>query len=270
MSLGPAWTLPPETRSVEFLADLHLAEDTPATLAALAQHLRHTDADVLLLLGDIFEVWIGDDSLDELGSFESRACAHLASALAQRDTPLTLGLVVGNRDFLAGERLCAALGLRALADPTVLHAPWDEALLVAHGDAWCLDDHAYQDFRRQVRSPGWQQAFLDRPLAERRAIARGLREASEARKQAQGAEGVETWGDLDDAAVRAALDLAGARTLVHGHTHRPACHALGDGLTRWVLSDWHDAPDGRSLQRADVLRWRASGIERRAPLGAPA
>ncbi len=258
-----AWTLPAGLRSVEFIADLHLAEDTPASLAALAAHLQATDADAVLLLGDIFEVWIGDDSLALPDSFEARAIARLVAAQRARQQPLTLALLVGNRDFLFGADACRAAGLQALADPTVLIAPWGERLLVAHGDAWCLDDTAYQTFRQQVRGHAWQDAFLARPLAERRSIARGLREASEARKRSGG---VETWGDLDAAAVREALRAAGAATLVHGHTHRPARHDLGDGLSRWVLSDWHDTPDGRALQRADVLRWSASGIERREPL----
>lgn len=271
-----AWTLPETVRSVEFLADLHLAEDTPATLAALAGHLQATDADAVLLLGDIFEVWIGDDCLDDPTSFESRAMARLLQAVHDRTSagpavrPLQLAMLVGNRDFLLAEQACRHAGLLALADPTVLIAPWGERLLVAHGDAWCLDDTDYQRFRQQVRSPAWQAAFLARPLDERRAIARGLREASEARKRAAGDE---SWGDLDDAAVCAALQQAGAAQLIHGHTHRPARHELGEGRTRWVLSDWHDAQDaqdatgGSALQRADVLRWSASGIVRRAPCG---
>ncbi|MDP4301611.1 UDP-2,3-diacylglucosamine diphosphatase [Leptothrix discophora] len=255
-----AWVLPAHWRAVEFIADLHLAEDTPATLAALAAHLRGTDADAVLLLGDIFEVWIGDDSLDESDSFEARAFATLTAAVQARHRPLGLALLVGNRDFLLGPQACRAAGLQAMADPTVLVAPWGERLLVGHGDAWCLDDTAYQAFRAQVRSTDWQDAFLARPLSERRAIARQLREASEARKRDQG---VESYGDLDADAVRAALVQAGARTLVHGHTHRPACHDLGDGLSRWVLSDWHDHPVERSLMRADLLRWCADGLQRR-------
>ncbi len=265
-----AWTLPAEVQAVEFLADLHLADDTPATLAALAAHLQATDADVVVLLGDIFEVWIGDDSLADPASFEARAIARLVDAIRARKRPLMLAMLVGNRDFLFGEQACHAAGLLPLADPTVLVAPWNARLLVAHGDAWCLDDTAYQSFRQQVRSPAWQAAFLARPLNERRDIARGLRQASEARKQAAGTAGVESWGDLDADAVRAALRRADAPDLIHGHTHRPARHDLGDGLTRWVLSDWHDGapaptPLRTGMLRADVLRWSASGIERRAP-----
>lgn len=264
-----AWTLPAKVQAVEFIADLHLADDTPATLAALAAHLQATDADVVALLGDIFEVWIGDDSLADPASFEARAIARLVEASRARSRPLTLAMLVGNRDFLFGTQACRAAGLLPLADPTVLIAPWNARLLVAHGDAWCLDDTAYQSFRQQVRSASWQSAFLARPLSERRAIARGLREASVARKQAAGAAGVESWGDLDADAVRAALRRAGATDLVHGHTHRPARHDLGDGLARWVLSDWHDdwhdSAEAPTLLRADVLRWSASGIERRAP-----
>ena len=251
----PTWALPATWTAVDIVSDLHLGPETPSTLAAFSAYLQHTRADAVLLLGDIFEVWIGDDTLAEPDSFEAQAAALLQETARHR----TVALMVGNRDFLFGPAACAACGLQALADPTVLSA-WGQRLLLAHGDAWCLDDTAYQAFRQQVRSPAWQQAFLARPLAERRAIARHLRAESERRKATHGFEG---YGDLDTATVLAALDAANATALVHGHTHRPATHALPGGRQRWVLSDWHAEADG-APRRAEVLRWTATGLARLA------
>ena len=249
----PVWNLDPGWQAVDFVSDLHLAEDTPHTTANFNAYLQHTTADAVLLLGDIFEVWIGDDCLDEPDSFEARCAATLAQAARQR----CVGFMVGNRDFLLGAAACQAIGLRALPDPTLLSA-WGQRTLIAHGDAWCLDDIPYQQFRQQVRSPQWQQAFLARPLAERRAIARQLRTASESQKQQLGAS---AYVDLDTAVVEQALKDAHATVLVHGHTHRPARHALPHGRSRQVLSDWHCEP-GPAPRRAEVLRWTSSGFAR--------
>lgn len=249
----PVWTLDPRWQAVDFVSDLHLADDTPRTTATFSAYLQHTTADAVLLLGDIFEVWVGDDCLDEPGSFEARCASTLAQAARQR----CVGFMVGNRDFLLGAAACQAIGLRALPDPTLLSA-WGQRTLIAHGDAWCLDDIPYQQFRQQVRSARWHQAFLARPLAERRAIARQLRTASENQKHRLGAS---AYVDLDTTAVDQALHAAGAAVLVHGHTHRPATHALADGRTRHVLSDWHCEP-GDAPRRAEVLRWTSNGFTR--------
>jgi UDP-2,3-diacylglucosamine hydrolase len=121
-----------------------------------------------------------------------------------------------------------------------------------------LDDHAYMAFRAEVRTPAWQATFLAKPLAERQAIARGLRDASEQRKRS----GV-TYADVDTAAARAWLAAAEATHMLHGHTHRPAEHDLGNGHTRVVLSDWDAAAQP---PRLEVLRLSANGWQRRQRL----
>jgi UDP-2,3-diacylglucosamine hydrolase len=126
----------------------------------------------------------------------------------------------------------------------------DLRILLSHGDSLCLDDHDYQAFRVQVRQPAWQQQFLARPLAERQAFARSLREQSEARKKTH-----TDYADVDHLAARTWLDAARASVFLHGHTHKPAVHDLGDGLTRWVLSDWHA---DTQPPRLEVLSWLRS------------
>ena len=131
-----------------------------------------------------------------------------------------------------------------------------QSLLLVHGDAQCLDDSAYQAFRREVRSSAWQQAFLARPLTQRRAIARGLREASESRKGEVGPDG---YADLDRHEMLRLLQQAGTATLVHGHTHQPGCDELAPEQVRWVLSDWDfDGP----TPRGDLLRLSDAGLQR--------
>lgn len=239
-------TAPAVWQVVDFISDLHLQASEPATVQAWEHYMAHTRADAVFILGDLFEVWVGDDgpaSADDEARFEAR-CVHTLHTTAQGRAVFFMH---GNRDFLLGNAFAQACGLRLLADPTVL-VFGGQRWLLSHGDALCLDDTDYLQFRAQVRSPEWQQAFLARPLAERRAIARGLRTESEARKRS-GA----VYADVDAAAAADWLQTAQALELIHGHTHKPADHAFGAGLRRRVLSDWDAAA---TPARAEVLRLR--------------
>ena len=235
-------------KSVDFISDLHLQASEPATFSAWQRYMQNTPADAVFILGDLFEVWVGDDLLEERG-FEYQ-CAQVIKQTAAR---VPTFFMHGNRDFLVGNGLMTACNTTLLSDPTVLsfnHQRW----LLSHGDALCVDDVDYMQFRQQVRSADWQQAFLAKPLAERQAIARDLRKQSEARK----ISGVD-YADVDENIARQWLQQAESATLIHGHTHKPAMHAMGDGLQRVVLSDW-DA--SATLPRAEVLRLSAQGLHR--------
>ena len=238
-------------RTVDFISDLHLKADEPGTFDAWAAYLGRTGADAVFILGDLFEVWVGDDSALP-GSFEAR-CGEVLRAASQRADVLFMH---GNRDFLVGEDFLARSGVRALDDPTVLEFGGARTLLT-HGDLLCTDDVAYQQFRRQVRDPAWQQGFLARPLPERQAVARQMRAQSE-----QHHAGTETYADVDGALALQWLQAANARSLVHGHTHRPGQHMLDAQHQRVVLTDWHVA-DGE--RRLGVLRLDADGLRRLDP-----
>lgn len=240
---------PAHWRVVDFISDLHLQAGEPLTVQAWVRYLDQTRADAVLILGDLFEVWVGDDGLDgddEDARFE-RECIEKLQAAGQR---CALYFLHGNRDFLLGAEAARRAHCNLLDDPTVL-AFGGERWLLSHGDALCLDDREYLAFRAQVRTKTWQQAFLAQPLAQRRHIARGLRQHSEERKRS----GV-SYADVDAPMARTWLQSAHAPTLIHGHTHKPADHDLGQGLTRHVLSDW-DA--GAKPLRAEVLRLSLQG-----------
>jgi len=139
----------------------------------------------------------------------------------------------GNRDVLLGAHFLAASGARLLADPCIAQIGVTPTLL-AHGDAYCTLDTAYQAFRVQARDPRFQTGFLQQPLAERRALIGQARGQSEATKQQLDMQIM----DVTPEAIAQALADAGVRAMIHGHTHRPACHREDDGTTRWVLPDW--------------------------------
>ena len=236
---------PSHWQRAEFISDLHLQAADRATFAAWAAYMQSTQADALFILGDLFEVWVGDDAAMVADSFE----AECVAVLRQTGQRLVLFIMQGNRDFLMGPALMQACCATALPDPSVLTFAGQRWLL-SHGDALCVDDLDYQAFREQVRSTQWQTAFLAKPLAERQSIALGIRQASAARKQ-----DASVYADVDSTAALALLAHHQAQHLLHGHTHKPAQHPLGPHAMRTVLSDW----DVNALPvRAEVLRLSAS------------
>ncbi len=246
-------TAPAHWRTVDLLSDVHLQADAPRTFAAWRRQLLETDADAVLMLGDLFEVWVGDDARG--GAFESSCVQTLCEAASRR----TLGFMAGNRDFLLGEAMCIDCGMRRLPDATVLTLG-EQRVVLTHGDALCLDDQPYQQFRTQVRSEGWQRDFLARPLAERLQMARAMRDASTAHQKGRPAA---LWADVDAAAALQVLRAADSEVLIHGHTHRPGLIKLSSGAVRHVLSDWDFDGDH---PRGNVLRLSAGGIESRPAL----
>ena len=217
-----------------FISDLHLTEERPAANERFIELLegKARAADALYVLGDFFESWIGDDDLE--APFNA-VIAGLLADLARRGVPVYL--MHGNRDFLIGERFCAATGAKLLADPSV-HEIQGVRTLIMHGDTLCTDDLDYQNWRRIARSETWQREFLAKPLAERRRAIIDMREKSKEVVQAKPADIM----DVNDAAVASALRAHAVTRLVHGHTHRPGRHALtidGRPAERWVLPDWY-------------------------------
>jgi UDP-2,3-diacylglucosamine hydrolase len=209
-------------------------------------------ADALFILGDLFEAWVGDDAAQVAG-FEQQ-CAQVLHATAQR---LPVFFLAGNRDFLVGAGLAQATGLALLQDPTVF-VFGERRWLLSHGDALCLADTEYLAFRAQVRNPAWQHAFLTQPLAARQQVARGMRAESEQLKRS-GRE----YADVDTHAALQWLAAANADVLVHGHTHKPAEHALDATHRRIVLSDW----DADAVPpRLEALRLHVDGRSERVGL----
>jgi len=241
---------PPAWRTVEFISDLHLQIEEPATFETWRRFMAATRADALFILGDLFEVWVGDDIALQPGF--AADCSAVLQAAARR---MPVFIMHGNRDFLIGDGMMRSCGANLLSDPTVFDFGGRRWLLT-HGDELCLSDADYMRFRHQVRSEAWQREFLAKPLAQRQAIGRELRAQSEARKRAAG--GVE-YADVDETFAIAWLEVADAHAMIHGHTHKPGDHSLPQGRARIVLSDWDAAA---RPPRTEVLRLSTLGAER--------
>jgi UDP-2,3-diacylglucosamine hydrolase len=211
------------------ISDLHLSPDHTHSTAAffhfIANEARHADA--LYILGDLFEYWAGDDDLHD--PFHQRVINALSSLNS-------VYLMHGNRDLLMGEALAAACSATLLADPALIDL-YGTPTLLSHGDLLCTDDVEYQNFRIQVHSSGFQEDFLARPLAIRKAYIEQLRQHSAAEKQIKSS----TIMDVNEAAVTSQLREHHYPRLIHGHTHRPGRHLHpvdGHICERLVLGDW--------------------------------
>lgn len=213
-----------------FISDLHLDPARPETTRALATFLeqrRHSDA--LYILGDLFESWIGDDD-------DAPMAVDVCTMLRQfSDSGPALYLMHGNRDFLVGQDFCSRAGATLLPDPTVIDLYGTPTVLM-HGDSLCITDTDYQAFRKRARDPAWQADILARDLPERRELAGQLRQMSR-EALSNKAEDIVDVTPEEVARVMAEHGEHGVKQLIHGHTHRPARHNMGQSV-RWVLGDW--------------------------------
>lgn len=245
---------------VAFASDLHLSAEGPETAQFAMQALRAQSVGCghLFLLGDLFEMWVGDDGADAL----ARQFADQLSAMAA--SGMQIWLMRGNRDFLLdvgapgidAPSFSSRCGATLLDDPCLIELHGMRTLL-AHGDAYCTDDNVYQQWRTTCRQPAWQQAMLSRPLTERELLGRQAREHSEAGKR----ERSDALMDVNQMAIDAAMAATDATLMIHGHTHRPALHRWRDANSRerlrLVLPDW----DARA-PRGEVTIWRKGAVVR--------
>jgi UDP-2,3-diacylglucosamine hydrolase len=238
----PVLHAPLRWRNLDFISDLHLQASEGATFRGWQNFMHNTPADAVFILGDLFEVWVGDDALDVHAAGFENQCAQVLKSASKR---LDIFFMRGNRDFLIGPKFAKRSGIELLGDPCILDFS-GERWLLSHGDALCLTDTDYQKFRVKVQSDDWTKNFLALPLNHRLQVARDLRNQSETHKRANTMS-----AEVDAQTSFNWLHSAGAGTLIHGHTHMPADHKLADGLHRLVLSDWDLSS---TPPRAEVLR----------------
>jgi UDP-2,3-diacylglucosamine hydrolase len=226
-------------------SDIHLGPHTPATARAFHQFLDKAcaQADALILCGDLFDAWIGDDLAL---SAPPPWLAETLEKFRQVSEKIPLWLGRGNRDFLMGRVLAGHVGAQVLPDRVCLDTDAGQILL-SHGDEYCVADRGYQRFRRIVRCPAVQWLFLRLSLSVRSKIANLARQ----RSMASNRDKPMAIMDVSPLAIEQAFSGMDADIMVHGHTHRPQVHRLevdGRMRSRYVLPDWDydhgDAPRG--------------------------
>lgn len=248
------------------ISDLHLSADEPALvqafLALLDDVLVLPNVHQLYILGDWFDAWIGDDAYLSLSATEQKR--HWLTPLITKLTELKNRgcqsfVMHGNRDFLIGQDFCDSFGGQLIEEPYLLKLG-KMTYRLEHGDALCTDDKRYQRFRKVMRNPLVQWLLLKQPLHKRQALAQKIRSQSALDKSAKSLQIM----DVNEQAVTCALKKVDG--LIHGHTHRPACHQTHLALNakarsqtlefkkRYVLGDWRILdPDTRCEQVQAVI-----------------
>ena len=217
-----------------FISDLHLSADRDDINQCLFEFLREQapHADALYVLGDLFEVWIGDD---DQNSF-TVSIAEAFNTLRLSGVPIYF--IHGNRDFLIRQRFAKQAGFTILPEQVLIDL-YGEPTLIMHGDELCTKDIEYQIFRKKARSWWWPRIMLSLPLSTRRKIASKGRATSKQKQSKLSADIM----DVTSEEVIKCMQKFAVKKLIHGHTHRPAIHPLevnGQPAKRIVLGDWYD------------------------------
>ncbi len=219
---------------IVFISDLHLTPQRPDAIGWFETFMTNAVGmiDRVYILGDLFEVWVGDDASAALGQGRVEEIMRSASGAGVK-----LRFMHGNRDFLVGEEFAKRTGCVLLPDPSVITLQ-NERVLLTHGDALCTRDVEHQQARARMLTAKWKIAFLDKPIEERIDTASAMREKSEAGKRGKSAEIM----DVDQRQVENVMREYGVLKLIHGHTHSPAVHqfTLDNRIARrYVTGDWY-------------------------------
>jgi len=217
-----------------FVSDVHLDADSPEAVEQFLTFLRTyaANAEALYILGDLFEVWVGDDETEAAKTTVRQGLRSLTAS------GVACFILHGNRDFLLGRGFCDDTGCQMLPDPVITELD-SERVLLTHGDGLCTDDHSYQELRSIVRTAPWQRRFLALPLADREMLANQARAGS----RQHTARTIPKIMDVNPEAVATAFRVTGAHRIIHGHTHRPGIHDLtveGTPVQRIVLGAWYE------------------------------
>lgn len=213
-----------------FISDLHLSagsEITTCFLGFLQDIVREKKTEALYILGDLFEVWVGDD---DNSTWLEEICDGLKKL---SDHHIKLYIMQGNRDFLLGNLWVEKCGAILLADPVLINL-YNTPILLTHGDLLCTDDIQYQRWRKIAHCNFIQKIFLNLPLSWRQRIANKLRKKSREHTQYLSLSKM----DVCLSAVEDWIKRHQVTQIIHGHTHRPAVHKTAT-YTRYVLPDWH-------------------------------
>ena len=214
-----------------FISDIHLSEDSPHLTNAFKAFLDESRESCthLFILGDLFEIWIGDDAHTPYYQEIKKILKNFTS-----NGPKTF-FIHGNRDFLIGENFANEVGISILPDPYTLNINGLNVIL-SHGDFLCTDDVEYINFRNKVRSEEWRKDFLSKDVGERNEIANSLRSGS---KDATSKKSLDIT-DANIQTVNSFIEENKPDIFIHGHTHRPKIHEHYS-TKRLVLGDWNES-----------------------------
>lgn len=223
----PALSLPAERVAV--FTDLHLQPSAYPEIVSFAVSLQALigKADAVVILGDLFESYIGRED------FIHPAFDPVRQMIAALDASgCKVYLIRGNRDVLLNASDARHLNF-TVADSIICTAPSGKVLLT-HGDAFCLGDLPYQRLRRILRRPGMRTVLRALPYGIRIRLAKRLRKYSVQEVARKPLDSMM----LTLPRVASVMQEEGVKKAWIGHLHTSAEHDLGDGLALRVLPAW--------------------------------
>ena len=231
--------------TITFISDLHISEAQSEIGEQFVDFLTNQASKykALYILGDLFEYWLGDDDINPYLNKIKNALKDYTK------TGIPTYFIHGNRDFLIGKRFSTETGIKILSDPTIIQI-YNEDILISHGDQFCTDDISYQTTKKLTRDPKWQNMMLNKSLKERKAFALEARLKSKKHMK----DLADDITDVNHTEIANTFKKFNLKTIIHGHTHRPAIHNLNIqniDHQRIVLGDWYD--------QGSCLEWDESG-----------
>ncbi|WP_092484440.1 UDP-2,3-diacylglucosamine diphosphatase [Candidatus Ichthyocystis hellenicum] len=217
-----------------FLSDINLCESRPEIWKLFMRFMNSDlpkNAEKIFILGNLFNMWIGDDDLRN--SWPAKV-AHMLAMISSRN--ISVNIMVGNHDFLLGKEFCNAVGATLLSDPQCIDL-YGVKTLITHGDSLCTDDIEYQIFRNRIRQSSWKREFLSQPSMIRRAINKQLRAHHDNATRRK----PEEYLDVNQNTIFEILSETKAQRIIHGYTNKPGIHnhiLEGRVVRRWVLQNW--------------------------------
>ena len=223
------------------IADLHLITNEVEKNQLFAKFCSEVAPkyDQLIILGDLFNTWIGDDiSIDNY--------QDIVKSLKILSNTTKIKIIIGNRDFLIGKEFAKQTGSELINTPYLLETKSKDYLLT-HGDELCTDDEDYQQLKSILQHPITKYIFLHLPRKLRIKNSGGLRNKSDEAQRYKTREIM----DVNPDAVNKLMQKYPKADLIHGHTHKQNIHA-GEKYNRYVLGDW-SSNKGSAIAISDKL-----------------
>ncbi len=215
-----------------FISDLHLSAERSDIAQCFFDFMQNDviGADALYILGDLFEVWIGDDNVTDFSQ-------QVARVIHQVSQSMPVYFIHGNRDFAISKEYAKQCNMQLLPEQHVIDL-YGQRVLISHGDELCTRDIEYMKFRKKARGWWWPKLMRALPLSFRRKMAAKGRQTSKNNQQYLTAEIM----DVTQSEVIAAMQKFDVNLFIHGHTHRPDIHEFtinNAPVRRIVLGDWY-------------------------------
>ena len=235
---------------IHFIADTHLSANTPTLNMLLMQNMAEWlgKIDALYILGNFFEVWLGDD-------IRHHVSEELVATLQAFSSHTPVYLQQGSRDFLLGEDFAQRAGVTLLPEVATLQA-YGQSVLLLHGDALYPHSADESDFRTLSRTTAWQAHISQTPVPERKQTLGQhiLQHAHQPNATTPINESL-----LMEVLVSNTSALQSKPTIVHAHnpdafTGRFEHLWQGKTLQRWAMPAWK-AEQGGYLQLSDQGQW---------------